>query len=134
MSIALWPVFEDHHEHGLVDEGAVLLDVGEELDGIADAAGRTPLWGFDAYIEVPEEVMEQRVMAAEGVPDLSDFPVAWHDPAEAVMTLDALVSGIDSAPWEGEYDRELVLDCLRAFRRVLRDGAERGTRFHLTIA
>lgn len=134
MSIALWPVFEDQYEHGLVDEGAVLLDVSDELDAIAASVGRTPLTGFDAYVGVPEEVVAERAMAAEGMPDLSDFPAAWHASAEAVATLDALVSGVDSSSWEGEYDRAVVLECLEAFRRVLRDAAERGTRFHLTVA
>lgn len=137
MSLALWPVFEDQHGHGLVDEGAVLLDVSDELDGIATAAGRTPLSGFDAYADVPDQVMAERAMAAEGVPDLSDLPTAWHDPADAVATLDTLMARIGgSASWPGghDHDRENVLDCLAAFRMVLRDAAGRGTRFHLTVA
>ncbi len=134
MSIALWPVFEDRQEHGLVDEGAILLDVSDELDAIAQSAGRAPLTAFDAYIDVPEDVLEQRAMEADGLPDLSDLPATWHDPADAVSTLDALVSGVGSGSWDSEYDREHVVGCLEAFRAVLRGAAERGTRFHLTVA
>jgi hypothetical protein len=124
MSIALWPVFADHHEHGLVDEGAVLLAAAEELDALAAAAGHTPLTGFDAYADVPEEVVAERAMAAEGVPDLSDLPVTWHAPADAVATLDALIAGAS-----GE-----IAEALTAFRTVLAEAVERGTRFHLTVA
>lgn len=123
MSIALWPVFADDHEHGLVDEGAVLLDVVDDLDALAAAAGRMPLTGFDAYAAVPDEVVAER--AHDGMPDLSDFPVTWHDPADAVATLDALIAVTTAGP---------VLEALAAFRTVVREAAERGTRFHLTVA
>ncbi|HEX6360221.1 hypothetical protein [Actinophytocola sp.] len=123
MSIALWPVFADDHEHGLVDEGVVLLDAADELDEIAAAAGRTPLTGFDAYSAVPDEVVAER--AHDGMPDLSDFPVTWHDPADAVATLDTLIAAATS---------EELREALTAFRTVLWEAAERGTRFHLTLA
>ncbi|WP_162907511.1 hypothetical protein [Allorhizocola rhizosphaerae] len=115
MSLALWPVFEDRHEHGLVDEGVVLLEFIEELDELAVAAGHAPLSDFAAVDDVPAEEL-------------------WHGPTDAVATLDALVSAVGSAEWTAERDQESVLDCLQAFRVVVREAAARGTRFHLSLA
>jgi hypothetical protein len=134
VSVALWPVFEDQHPHDLVDEGAVLLDVGDRLDALAEKAGRTPLSSFDAYVEVPEDVVADRVLAGDGIPDLSDYPVSWHDPADAVATLDTLLAVVGSTRWRGEHDRGLVLDCLTAVRTTLSEAISRQTRFHFTIA
>src|SRR5262245_66583112 len=101
MSVALWPVCEDGQEHELVDEGVVLLEAAAELDALAEAAGRVPLTAFDAYVDVPEETQTAR--AAERIAALSDLPVSWHDPVEAVLTLNALIAGV-----RDEYMR----DCL----------------------
>lgn len=125
MSVALWPAFEDGHGHALVDEGTVLLDAVDELDALAESACVRPLSSFDAYAEVPEAVIVELAEAAEGIPDLSGFPATWHDPAEAVATLDLLIAGTAST--------SDIHESLDAFREVLRAAADRGTRFHLTI-
>jgi hypothetical protein len=135
MSVALWPVFEDSRPHHLGDEGAVLLDVLAELDVIAEGVGRTPLSAFHRYVNVPAEIFRQRVREAqEDDPDLPDFPVVWHNPADAVATLDTLWSTVAAGSWTGGWDREVVLECLAEFRGVLGAAAKRGTRFNLTLA
>jgi hypothetical protein len=65
-------------------------------------------------------------------PDLSGFPVVWHDPADAVATLDALLSAIAATDLEkvGREDPEELAECLEA----LQDAATRQTRFHFIIA
>lgn len=80
VSDALWPVFEDGYEHSLCDEGVALLRSYEDLDAIAEAAGRMPLSAFDEHADVPDDVISQLAEMAQDIPDLSGFPVVWHDP------------------------------------------------------
>jgi hypothetical protein len=136
MSFALWPVFEDGHEHSLCNEGVPLLQDLEALGAIAITAGRKPLEAFDKHADVPPGVIAQRFEEEQDIPDLSDLPVSWHDPADAVATLDVILSAFASpdlagADW-GE-DPEILVECLEAFRQTLQEGSTRKTRFFFTI-
>lgn len=136
MSDALWPVFEDGHKHSLCDEGTSVLRASDDLDAMAAAAGHMPLSAFDEHANVPTDVVAQLAEKAHDVPDLSGFPVLWHDPSAAVATLDAILSALrsqGSADVGGEDPAELA-ECLEAFRRTLQQAAARQTRFNFTIA
>jgi hypothetical protein len=136
MSVALWPVFEDGHKHNLCDEGISLLRAHQDLDAIARAARRMPLSAFDEHADVPDEIIGQLAEQAQDIPDLSGFPVVWHDPADAVATLDVILSAVaspDPQPVDGEDPEELA-DDLGAFRQALQQAATRQTRFNFTIA
>jgi hypothetical protein len=111
MSIALWPVFADGEPHELTDEGAVLYD----------SPAAAPLLAFDAF---PMAIPPGFAGSPEELLDLlATQDPTWHDPAEAVAVIDAIhVESTDVA-----VDRALA-----AFRAVLQDAANRGTRFHLT--
>jgi hypothetical protein len=136
MGFTVWPVFEDGHEDSLGDEGKSLLRAHEELDAIAKAAGRTPLSAFDAHSDVPDEVVKRMAEEAQDLPDLSGFPVVWHAPADAVATLDVLLSAVASPELEtvGGEDAEELAECLEAFRETLQEAAARQTWFHFIIA
>jgi hypothetical protein len=136
MSVALWPVFEDGREHSLCDEGVPLLRAYEDLDAIARAAGHLPLSAFDAHADVPADVIARLHEEAQDIPDLADFPVVWHDPADAVATLDAILAALASRDpaCPGDEDPEELAYCLEAFRLPLQQAAARHTRFYLTIA
>jgi hypothetical protein len=136
MSFALWPVFEDGQEHSLGDEGAPVFRAYEELDAIAVAAGHMPLEAFDAHADVPAAVVAQLAEQAQDLPDLSGFLVVWHDPADAVATIDVILSALASPDleWDGENDPEELADCLKAIRQTLQHAATRQTRFHFIIA
>lgn len=135
MSFALWPVFEDGHKHSLCDEGKSVLRAYEALDAIATAAGQMPLEAFDEHADVPADVIAQRAEEEQDLPDLSDFPVVWHDPADAVATLDVILSALASPdPACADEDPEELADCLEAFRQTLQQAAVRKTRFNFTIA
>jgi hypothetical protein len=135
MSFALWPVFEDGHNHSLCDEGISVLRAYEALDAIATAAGRMPLEAFDEHADVPADVVAQRAEEAMDIPDLSDFPVVWHHPADAVATLDVILSALASPdPACGDEDPEELADDLEAFRTTLQEAAARKTRFNFTVA
>jgi hypothetical protein len=136
MSVDLWPVFEDGHKHSLGVEGITLFRAYEDLDAIARAAGYMPLSAFDAHADVPDEVIEQLAEAAQDIPDLSGFPVVWHDPADAVATLDVILSAVaspDHASVGGE-DPDDLAHCLKAFRQTLQQAARRRTRFYFVVA
>jgi hypothetical protein len=127
MSVALWPAFEDGQKHGLCDEGVSVLRAYEDLDAIAKAAGRKPLSAFDQHADVPDDVIAQLAEEAQDIPDLSGFPVVWHDPADAVATLDVLLSATAPDPaWAGTADD--LAYCLEAFRQTLQQAAMRQTR------
>ena len=136
MSDAVWPVFEDGHKHSLCDEGVPVLRASDDLDAIATAAGHMPLSAFDEHADVPADVTEQLAEEAHDIPDLSGFLVVWHGPADAVATLDVILSALASpdragVDWE---DPEYLVDCLEAFRQTLQQAATRKTRFNFTIA
>jgi hypothetical protein len=136
MSFALWPVFEDGHKHSLCDEGKPLLRAYEALDAIATAAGHMPLSAFDEHADVPADVIAQRAEEANDIPDLSDFLVVWHDPADAVATLDVILSALASPDpaYAGGEDPEWLAYSLEAFRQTLQQAATRKTRFNFTVA
>jgi hypothetical protein len=136
MSDALWPVFEDGQKHSLCDEGISLLRASEDLDAMAAAAGRMPLSAFDEHADVPDEVVAQLAGQAHDLPDLSGFPVLWHDPSDAVATLDAILSALlaPDSHGAGDEDPEELAECLQAFRQTLQQAATRHTRFNFTIA
>jgi hypothetical protein len=136
MSVALWPVFEDGHKHSLCDEGISLLRAYKDLDAIARAAGHMPLSAFDEHADVPDEIIGQLAEEAQDIPDLSGFPVVWHDPADAVATLEVILSAVvspDPRTVDGEDSGDLAC-CLEAFCRTLQQAATRQTRFNFTIA
>jgi hypothetical protein len=136
MSDAVWPVFEDGHKHSLCDEGAPVFRAYQDLDAIAAAAGRMPLSAFDEHADVPFDVVARLAEEAQDLPDLSGFPVVWHDPADAGATLDVILSALGSpdlagVDWE---DPEYLVDCLEAIRETLQQAVTRKTRFNFTIA
>jgi hypothetical protein len=136
MSDAVWPVFEDGRMHSLCNEGVLVLRAHQHLDAIATAAGRMPLSAFDEHADVPDDVFAHLAEEAMDLPDLSGFPAVWHDPADAVATLDVLLSALTSSDragvdWE---DPEYLVDCLKAIRQTLQDAATRKTRFNFIIA
>jgi len=136
MSVALWPVFEDGQKHSLCDEGVPVLRAYEELDAIAVAAGHMPLEAFGEHADVPAGVVAQLAEEARDLPDLSGFPVVWHDPADAVATIDVILSALASPDpeWEGWDGPEEVADCLKAIRQTLQQARTRSTRFYFIIA
>jgi hypothetical protein len=136
MSDAVWPVFEDGYKHSLCDEGVPVLRAHQDLDAIAMAAGRMPLSAFDEHADVPADVVAQLAEEAQDIPDLSGFPVVWHDPADAVATLDVILSALASPDpaRAGREDPEYLMHCLEAFRQTLQQAASRKTRFNFTIA
>jgi hypothetical protein len=136
MSIALWPVFEDGHKHTLCDEGISPLRAYKQLDAIAIAAGHMPLEAFDAHADVPADVVTQLAEEAQDLPDLSGFPVVWHDPTDAVATIDVILSALASPglQWDGVNSPEEVADDLKAIRQTLQQAITRQTRFNFTIA
>lgn len=111
-----------------------MLRAYEALDTIATAAGQLPLEGFDERADVPADVVAQRAEEAMDIPDLSDFPVVWHDPADAVAILDAILSALASPDRAcADEDPEELADCLEAFRQALQQAATRKTWFNFTI-
>jgi hypothetical protein len=136
MSIALWPVFEDGHKHALCDEGISPLRAYKRLDVIAVAAGHMPLEAFDQHADVPADVVAQMAEEAQDLPDLSGFPVVWHDPADAVATIDVLLSALASPDlqWDSWNSPEEVAGDLKAIRQALQQAVTRQTRFNFTIA
>lgn len=136
MSFALWPVFEDGKKHSLCDEGVPVFRAYEKLDAMAVAAGRKPLEAFDEHADVSAGVVAQLAEEAQDLPDLSGFPVAWHDPADAVATIDAILSALASPDleWDGWDGPEEVADCLKAIRQPLQQAVTRQTRFNFTVA
>jgi hypothetical protein len=136
MSVDLWPVFEDGHKCDLDHEGITLLRAYKDLDAIAAAAGHMPLSAFDAHADVPDEVIEQLIEEAQDLPDLSGFPVVWHDPADAVATLDVILSAVASPDHAsvGREDPDDLAYCLEAFRQTLQQAAARQTRFYFAVA
>ena len=136
MSVALWPVFEDGQTHSLCDEGVPVLRAYEELGAIAAAAGRMPLEAFDEHADVPATAVAHLAEEAQDLPDLSGFPVVWHDPADAVATIDVILSALAAADleWDGWDGPEEVADCLKAIRQTLQQAVTRQTRFNFTIA
>ena len=135
MSAAVWPVFEDGYKHNLCDEGAPVLRAYQDLDALATAAGRIPLSAFDEHADVPDDVIAQLAEEAQDIPDLSGFPVVWHDPADAVATLDVILSALASPDpaRPGRENPEYLADCLDAIRQALQQAATRKTRFNFTI-
>ena len=89
----------------------------QDLDAIATAAGRTPLSAFDEHADVPDNVIAQLAEEAQDIPDLSGFPVVWHDPADAVATLDVILSAFASPDpaYAGREDPEWLAYSLEAF-------------------
>ena len=74
---------------------------------------------------------------AQDLPDLSGFPVVWHDPADAVATIDVILSALASPDleWDGwDDDPGEVADCLKAIRQTLQQAVMRQTRFNFIIA
>jgi len=136
MSVALWPVFEDGQRHSLCDEGVPVLRAYEALDAIAAAAGHRPLEAFDEHADLPANVVAQLAREAHDLPDLSGFPVVWHDPADAVATIDVILSVLASPDpeWDGWDGPEEVAACLKAIRQTLQHAVTRQTRFNFTIA
>ena len=135
MSIALWPVFEDGQKHNLCDEGVPVLRAYEELDAIAVAAGHMPLEAFDEHADVPANVVAQLAEETQDMPDLSGFPVVWHDPADAVAAIDVILSALASPDleWDGWDGPGEVADCLKAIRETLQQAVTRQTRFNFTL-
>lgn len=135
MSVALWPVFEDGKKHNLCDEGVSVVRAYEELGAIAVAAGYTPLEAFGEHADVPANVVAQLAEDAQDMPDLSGFPVVWYDPADAVATIDVILSALASPDleWDGRNGPEEVADDLMAIRRTLQQAVTRQTRFNFTI-
>jgi hypothetical protein len=136
MSVALWPVFEDGVRHNVFSEGVLVFRAYEALDAIAAAAGNTPLEAFDQHADLPPSVVAQLAEQAQDLPDLSGFAVVWHDPAEAVATIDAILSGLASPDleWDGWDSAEEVADCLKAMRQTLQQAVTRQTRFNFVVA
>jgi hypothetical protein len=136
MSVALWPVFEDGVKHGLSDEGVPVLRAYEALDAIAEAAGQLPLEAFDQHADVPDDVLAQLAEEAQDEPDLSGFPVVWHDPADALATIDVILAALASPDleWDGWDSAEEVAECLKAIRQTLEQAVTRQTRFNFTVA
>jgi len=136
MSLALWPVFKDGQKHSLCDEGVPVFRAYEELDAIAVAAGRRPLESFDEHADVPAAVVARLAEEAQDLPDLSAFPVVWHDPADAVATIDGILSALASPDleWDGREDPEEVSNGLKSIRQVLQQAVVRRARFNFTIA
>jgi len=135
MSLALWPVFEDGQKHSLHNEGVPVFRSYEELDAIAVAAGYMPLEAFDEHADVPADVVAQLAEEARDLPDLSGFPVVWHDPADAVETINVILSGLASPDldWGGRDRPEDVADCLKAIRETLQQALTRQTRFNFVV-
>ncbi len=135
MSVALWPVFEDGQRHSLCDEGVPVLRAYKDLDAIATAAGRMSLSAFDGHADVPDDVIARLAEEAQDEPDLSGFPIVWHDPADAVATLDVILFALASPDlsWAGKEDPEELACCLEAIRQPLQQAAARRTRFYLTV-
>jgi hypothetical protein len=97
------------------------------------AAGRCR--PFDEHADVPFDVVARLAEEAQDLPDLSGFPVVWHDPADAVATLDAILSAPASDPARvGREDPEYLARCLEAIRQTLQQAVTRKTRFNFTIA
>lgn len=121
MSVALWPVFEDGQRHSLCDEGVPVLRAYKDLDAIATAAGRIPLSAFDGHADVPDDVIARLAQEAQDEPDLSGFPIVWHDPADAVAILDVILSTLASPDlsWAGKEAPEELAYCLGAIRQPL---------------
>jgi hypothetical protein len=136
MSVALWPVFEDGQKHSLCDEGVPVLRAHEKLGAIAIDAGHMPLEAFDEHAAVPAAVVAQLADESQDLPDLSGFPIVWHDPADAMATIDAVLSALASPDleWDGWDSPEEVADCLKAIRQTLQQAVTRQTRFNFTIA
>jgi hypothetical protein len=136
MSVALWPVFEDGHKHTLCDEGSSPLRAYKYLDAIAVAAGHMPLEAFDAHADVAADVVARLAEEAQDLPDLSGFPVVWHDPAGAVATIDVILAALTSPDleWDSWNSPEEVADDLKAIRQTLQQAVTRKTRFNFTIA
>jgi hypothetical protein len=100
------------------------------------AAGHIPLSAFNPHADVPDEVIEQLAQETQDLPDLSGFPVVWHDPADAMATLDVILSAVthpDHAS-AGREDPDDLAYCLEAFRQVLQQAAARQTRFYFAVA
>ena len=110
-----------------------MFRVYEDLDAIARVAGRMPLSAFDEHADVPDEVVARLAEEAQDIPDLSGFPVVWHDPADAVATLDVLLSAVapSDPAWAGTPDD--LRYCLEAFRQALQQAAVCHTRFNLVV-
>lgn len=113
-----------------------MLRAYEELDAIAVAAGHMSLEAFDEHADVSAAVVGQLAEEAQDLPDLSGFPVVWHDPADAVATIDVVLSALASPDleWDGWDGPEEVADCLKAIRQILQQAVTRQTRFNFTIA
>jgi hypothetical protein len=129
-------VFEDGHKHSLGDEGVPVLRAYQKLDAIAVAAGHMPLEAFDSHADVPAAVVAQLAEQAQDLPDLSGFPVVWHDPASTVASIDVILSALASPDlgWDGRKDPGGLADCLKAIRQALQHAVTRQTRFHFIIA
>jgi hypothetical protein len=136
MSVALWPVFKDGVKHSLWHEGVQVLRAYEALDAIAIGAGHMPLEAFDQHSDVPTNVVAQLAEEAQDLPDLTGFPVVWHDPADAVATINVILSALASPDlvWDGWDGPEEVADCLRAIRQTLQQAVTRQTRFNFVVA
>lgn len=84
---------------------------------------------------MPDDVLSRLAEEAQDEPDLSGFPIVWHDPADAVATMDVILSALTSPdlPWSGTEDPEELASCLEAIRQPLQQAAARQTRFYLTV-
>jgi len=129
---AIFPIFQSGTPTGFLDEGKVLFDEMELLDEIAESAGVMRLDEFDlkASLELPDDF--------DGDPDwlfeLRDaHPVDWHDPAEGMPSVEALLASLPSNGWS-RWTRTDVARGLEAFRSVLRQAVEKRVRFALEIA
>lgn len=62
-----------------------------------------PLDAFDEHAGVPADIVGQLAEEAQDLPGISGFPVVWHDPADAVETIDVILSALASPDlrWEG---------------------------------
>lgn len=133
MSIRIFPRFKSKSFEPDIpcDWGVRLLEFLEPLDAIASKRELKPLGDLNAYseMEVPEDF--------DGNPDwLEDLKeqaeIQWHDPADAVATIDGLLEALRSRPQakiKGK-NREYIIEELEELKAWLSQAAKRRVKFH----
>jgi hypothetical protein len=129
MGVAFYPILE-RDLPGVTDsdvDGKALASAHESLDDLARAMGVRPLADF---ISVNAEMAE---FEEHGL-DVDDLPPEhWSSPADALVTVRALVArSVEEIP-AGGFGSDAVFEDLRALERVLDAADAAGVRFRLAI-